>query len=654
MNSISKVLYGSLALPLLLVGQPSNYPLFAQAPTPINGGNATVVGNLGNQQYFYYIVARYPIGNAVHSPAFLASNAPATLTNTNFVRISWNAIINATGYDVLRLTGTTGGTFPASGTCLNCFIISNTTTTTFDDKSNATLGGYIVSQAPSANANIALDNVTQPVPAVTFDAPSNVNIRLSSRFGLDASIARQTKPNRMGMVLPITCSTGETFFLTATNTLYNCGPDNVETPVGIGAGGYATIQDEGVSLLQRTILNMKGAGVTCVDNAGTMTTDCTIPGGGGGGSLVTSTPTVITMTSGVCQLPGGNGNVFYVTDATVTHTAGVADNVTLTAGYDSACNRTIWRSGAVADAYTIVGFLGNAFVTPTPASNISTHGTVIVTAGVFGAATLRPDAYAPTVGTVGPGLITCGTNCFELDPAISSGFDPLDLTKDTWAITFQNSQSPTSLPNDWNSVAINSNALVMASPAGITGFPGLTTFTSNAFFLAGSWVLKKGNGVTDANPYYGPILTAGATFRPFTVEGTMKFDANILDVKYVLAEFAQGSFTTATGDSDYVGVRFDPNGGDTRFMCDVRSGGVSTVTSAAALPTVVANTLYKIIVSATAAGVVTCSVNGTSTTTTATFPTPAGVSPGFEYMNSRVFAAHILSVGTMRGQITGN
>lgn len=45
-----------------------------------------------------------------------------------------------------------------------------------------------------------------------------------------------------------------------------------------------TIQDEGVSLTQRAIVNMVGAGVTCVDSGGK--TVCTIAGGGGGGVAV--------------------------------------------------------------------------------------------------------------------------------------------------------------------------------------------------------------------------------------------------------------------------------------------------------------------------------------------------------------------------------
>ena len=48
-----------------------------------------------------------------------------------------------------------------------------------------------------------------------------------------------------------------------------------------GGGGYATIDDEGVPLTQRTTLNLTGAGVTCVDDGPGLETDCDIPGGAG-------------------------------------------------------------------------------------------------------------------------------------------------------------------------------------------------------------------------------------------------------------------------------------------------------------------------------------------------------------------------------------
>lgn len=56
------------------------------------------------------------------------------------------------------------------------------------------------------------------------------------------------------------------------------------TVTGGGTTGYATVQDEGTNVTQRTTLNFIGSGVSCVDNAGSTRTDCTVSGGSPGGS----------------------------------------------------------------------------------------------------------------------------------------------------------------------------------------------------------------------------------------------------------------------------------------------------------------------------------------------------------------------------------
>jgi hypothetical protein len=50
---------------------------------------------------------------------------------------------------------------------------------------------------------------------------------------------------------------------------------------GGGGGTPITVQDEGVALTQRAILNFIGAGVTAADDAPNLRTNVTIPGGGG-------------------------------------------------------------------------------------------------------------------------------------------------------------------------------------------------------------------------------------------------------------------------------------------------------------------------------------------------------------------------------------
>jgi len=63
-------------------------------------------------------------------------------------------------------------------------------------------------------------------------------------------------------------------YATGTNTPY------WSADLTSAGGGYATIKDEGAALTQRAMVNFIGAGVTCVDNSGSTTTDCTISSDG--------------------------------------------------------------------------------------------------------------------------------------------------------------------------------------------------------------------------------------------------------------------------------------------------------------------------------------------------------------------------------------
>jgi hypothetical protein len=49
---------------------------------------------------------------------------------------------------------------------------------------------------------------------------------------------------------------------------------------GVAPAAYNLIMQTGVALARRSTINFTGAGVTCVDNAGLLRTDCTVAGGG--------------------------------------------------------------------------------------------------------------------------------------------------------------------------------------------------------------------------------------------------------------------------------------------------------------------------------------------------------------------------------------
>ena len=114
-----------------------NIPI-ATPPLPVPGASTQVIGNPGNSSYFYWVVAKYTVGNATPAGPFPATQVPSTLSGSNYVQISWATPTGATGYDILR---TTAPVMP-SGNCA-CAVATAVTSTSTNDQSN-TLNAYTV------------------------------------------------------------------------------------------------------------------------------------------------------------------------------------------------------------------------------------------------------------------------------------------------------------------------------------------------------------------------------------------------------------------------------------------------------------------------------------------------------------------------------
>lgn len=63
------------------------------------------------------------------------------------------------------------------------------------------------------------------------------------------------------------------------------GSEILQSGVVLAASAYATIEQAGSALTQRTTLNFSGSGVTCTDDSVDSRTNCAISGGGGGGTV---------------------------------------------------------------------------------------------------------------------------------------------------------------------------------------------------------------------------------------------------------------------------------------------------------------------------------------------------------------------------------
>lgn len=139
---------------------PQEIDFVAPAPAAVSGVSTNVTGTRAGVRYAYWVIANYAGGSAAPALA-IEPNAPAFLSGSSFVTISWTAAPSATSYDVLR---TNGDTFPPSPcVCAVATAVSGTSTT----DTGSVLTSYVFTPKPPARGYIRLLN-TGATPA--FDA----------------------------------------------------------------------------------------------------------------------------------------------------------------------------------------------------------------------------------------------------------------------------------------------------------------------------------------------------------------------------------------------------------------------------------------------------------------------------------------------------
>ncbi len=180
---MKKLLVG-LLITIGLVAQtpegPSSIALSSPAPSGVSGVSAFAVGVKGQTNYCYWVVTVYGVGMVMSNASACVANSNGTLTGGNFNTISWNPAIGATGYWVIR---STGSTFPGTGTVSVSSSVIASTTFTVNNTSN-TLNSFTFSPAGYYNAHIRLENSLFVQPRLLVDTPVN-----STTFALLPSAA---------------------------------------------------------------------------------------------------------------------------------------------------------------------------------------------------------------------------------------------------------------------------------------------------------------------------------------------------------------------------------------------------------------------------------------------------------------------------------
>lgn len=150
-----------LAAALVLAQSPVNV-ITAVVPQA-NNVQVSIVGTPGTTTYCYWVVAVYAGGKASPAGPACISNAPNTLSSTNYDVVSFsaptNTIVAPTGYDLLR---TTSRTVP-TGTA-NQSVATAQSASPINDQSNS-LSSYSVATI-SGNAASVLDIISATIPTL--------------------------------------------------------------------------------------------------------------------------------------------------------------------------------------------------------------------------------------------------------------------------------------------------------------------------------------------------------------------------------------------------------------------------------------------------------------------------------------------------------
>jgi len=138
-----------------LWAQTNTLSLSAPPPPAVAASSisAQVTGIAGTQTYYYWIVARYPVGNSFPGGPALVRYVPDTLSAANFVTVRWGLLAGATSYDVLR---TITPVFP-SGTA-NVLVATAVAGPAQTDTTNV-VGAYTLAAVSGATASIVLNNI---------------------------------------------------------------------------------------------------------------------------------------------------------------------------------------------------------------------------------------------------------------------------------------------------------------------------------------------------------------------------------------------------------------------------------------------------------------------------------------------------------------
>jgi len=133
-------------------------PVFTLNPAPAYGATVATVGTVGNgpQTIYYWVVVNYLVGQSALAGPFVASQAPSTLSVTNYVTVTPQVPIGGLTFDLLK----TLTPLQPSGACACAVATAQAPGTIVSDQSNST-SAYTVNPVNLSGLNLTLQNEVQ-------------------------------------------------------------------------------------------------------------------------------------------------------------------------------------------------------------------------------------------------------------------------------------------------------------------------------------------------------------------------------------------------------------------------------------------------------------------------------------------------------------
>lgn len=233
-------------------------------PAP-SGLIAQPTGLRGSTDIYYWVTARFPRGVSMLAGPARATNTVgiAALGAPSAIRISWQAVGGATGYDVIRQAQPQ---FPNNGACVNCVVSSNQAGTTFLDIGGGVVNWPTAGTIPVAGGNISaqVNNRDQAFPFLQFtgqvpgtsilisNGPLNVGnattpISMTMLTGSQQAIGARatgtygTLTSLKGADFRATSTGGAGTFLVGTQSIATMGPGTVSAAEVYGGNFVASL-----------------------------------------------------------------------------------------------------------------------------------------------------------------------------------------------------------------------------------------------------------------------------------------------------------------------------------------------------------------------------------------------------------------------------